>query len=106
MLDVIPLNKRVIAKVLERTETIEKSASGLLIATAGAMIDDDGQISASGKKLKYHYLEVIAVDPQIIDILIGDLIYISKYSGDSYKEKGIEYHYIEYKDIIGKKKNG
>jgi chaperonin GroES len=90
MLDVTPLNKRVIAMVLETNEA-EKTVSGIILEE---------------KSRKENFLEVVAVDPQITDIKVGDKIYISKYSGDSYKEGQKEFYYIEYKDIIGKKNNG
>ena len=92
MLDVTPLNKRVIAKVLKSEATEETTAAGLLLQ------------KEAGKKLDY--LEVIAVDPQITEIKVGDKIYVSRYSGDTYKEEGEEYYYVEYKDVIGKKNNG
>lgn len=90
MLDIIPLNRRVLAKVL-KSEAQEKKTGG------GIVLQEE-----AGKKLDY--LEVIEVDPQIIDIKKGDLIYISRYSGDQYKMDADEYHYVEYKDIIGRKK--
>ena len=92
MLDVTPLNRRVIAKVLKTKETQKTTSAGILLT------------EEAGKKLDY--LEVVAVDPQITEIKIGDKIYVSKYSGDTYKEDGEEYYYVEYKDIIGKRNNG
>ena len=90
MLDVIPLNRRVLAKVLESKASEKKTDVGIILQ------------EEAGKKLDY--LEVVAVDPQITEIKIGDLIYISKYSGDQYRDHQTEYHYVMYQDIIGRKK--
>ena len=73
---------------------------------AEVLLEDTGDIMKGKASKKLNYFEVVAVDPQITDIKIGDLVYISKYSGDNFKEEGVEYHYIEYKDIIGKRNNG
>ena len=105
MLDVIPLNKRVIARVLEKEFKEETTKSGLVLPGSNVVDVEGAEVLMGRKSKKENFLEVVAVDPQITDIKIGDLIYISKYSGDNFKEEGTEYHYIEYKDIIGKKLN-
>ena len=91
MLDVMPLNRRVIAKVLEVSKEVTTKS--------GILIDE-------GKPKKENFLEVVAVDPSITDIKVGDKIYVSRFSGDVYKEGEEEYNYVEYKDILGKKTNG
>ena len=88
MLDVIPLNRRVIAKVLE--------ASSEKTTDSGIIIDQ--------QKKKENFLEVVAVSDDIKDIAVGDKIYVSRFSGDTYKEDNVDYSYVEYKDILGRKK--
>lgn len=86
-----PLHDRVIVKRLD-LET--KTASGILLPEAAAEKPDQGEVLAVGNgKL----LEDGKVRP--LDVKVGDRVLFGKYSGQAFKDNGVELLMMREEDI-------
>jgi chaperonin GroES len=87
-----PLHDRVIVKRLE-LET--KTASGILLPEAAAEKPDQGEILAVGNG---KILEDGKVRP--LDVKVGDRVLFGKYSGQAFKDNGVELLMMREEDIM------
>ncbi|MET3107360.1 chaperonin GroES [Oxalobacteraceae bacterium GrIS 2.11] len=87
-----PLHDRVIVKRLE-SET--KTASGILLPDAAAEKPDQGEILAVGNG---KILEDGKVRP--LDVKVGDRVLFGKYSGQAFKDNGVELLMMREEDIM------
>jgi len=86
-----PLHDRVIVKRLEQ-ET--KTASGILLPEAAAEKPDQGEVLAIGNG---KILEDGKVRP--LDVKVGDRVLFGKYSGQAFKDNGVELLMMREEDI-------
>ena len=86
-----PLHDRVIVKRLEQ-ET--KTASGILLPEAAAEKPDQGEILAVGNG---KILENGSV--RALDVKVGDRVLFGKYSGQAFKDNGVELLMMREEDI-------
>jgi chaperonin GroES len=86
-----PLHDRVIVKRLE-SET--KTASGILLPEAAAEKPDQGEVIAVGNG---KILEDGKVRP--LDVKVGDRVLFGKYSGQAFKDNGVELLMMREEDI-------
>jgi chaperonin GroES len=87
-----PLHDRVIVKRLE-SET--KTASGILLPEAAAEKPDQGEVIAVGNG---KILEDGKVRP--LDVKVGDRVLFGKYSGQAFKDNGVELLMMREEDIM------
>jgi chaperonin GroES len=87
-----PLHDRVIVKRLE-SET--KTASGILLPEAAAEKPDQGEILAVGNG---KILDDGKVRP--LDVKVGDRVLFGKYSGQAFKDNGVELLMMREEDIM------
>jgi chaperonin GroES len=86
-----PLHDRVIVKRLD-LET--KTASGILLPEAAAEKPDQGEVLAIGNG---KILEDGKVRP--LDVKVGDRVLFGKYSGQAFKDNGVELLMMREEDI-------
>ena len=86
-----PLHDRVIVKRLDH-ET--KTASGILLPEAAAEKPDQGEVLAVGNG---KILENGNVRP--LDVKVGDRVLFGKYSGQAFKDNGVELLMMREEDI-------
>ena len=86
-----PLHDRVIVKRLEQ-ET--KTASGILLPEAAAEKPDQGEVIAVGNGK-------ILDDGKVrqLDVKVGDRVLFGKYSGQAFKDNGVELLMMREEDI-------
>jgi len=86
-----PLHDRVIVKRLE-LET--KTASGILLPEAAAEKPDQGEVIAVGNGK-------ILEDGKVrqLDVKVGDRVLFGKYSGQAFKDNGVELLMMREEDI-------
>jgi len=86
-----PLHDRVIVKRLE-SET--KTASGILLPEAAAEKPDQGEVIAVGHGK-------ISEDGKVrpLDVKVGDRVLFGKYSGQAFKDNGVELLMMREEDI-------
>jgi chaperonin GroES len=87
-----PLHDRVIVK---RVETETKTASGILLPDAAAEKPDQGEVLAVGNG---KVLPDGKVRP--LDVKVGDRILFGKYSGQAFKDNGVELLVMREEDIM------
>ena len=87
-----PLHDRVIVKRLDQ-ET--KTASGILLPEAAAEKPDQGEVLAIGNG---KILEDGKVRP--LDVKVGDRVLFGKYSGQAFKDNGVELLMMREEDIM------
>ena len=87
-----PLHDRVIVK---RVELETKTASGILLPEAAAEKPDQGEILAVGNG---KILEDGKVRP--LDVKVGDRVLFGKYSGQAFKDNGVELLMMREEDIM------
>jgi len=87
-----PLHDRVIVKRLE-SET--KTASGILLPEAAAEKPDQGEVIAVGHGK-------ISEDGKVrpLDVKVGDRVLFGKYSGQAFKDNGVELLMMREEDIM------
>jgi chaperonin GroES len=86
-----PLHDRVIVKRMDQ-ET--KTASGILLPEAAAEKPDQGEVIAVGNG---KILEDGKVRP--LDVKVGDRVLFGKYSGQAFKDNGVELLMMREEDI-------
>ena len=86
-----PLHDRVIVKRLDQ-ET--KTASGILLPEAAAEKPDQGEVLAVGNG---KILENGTV--RALDVKVGDRVLFGKYSGQAFKDNGVELLMMREEDI-------
>jgi chaperonin GroES len=86
-----PLHDRVI---VERLEAETKTASGILLAAGAEEKSDQGIIRAIGNG---KILEDGKVRP--LDVKVGDRVLFGKYSGQAFKDNGVELLMMREEDI-------
>jgi chaperonin GroES len=87
-----PLHDRIIVKRLE-SET--KTASGILLPDAAAEKPDQGEVLAIGNG---KILEDGKVRP--LDVKVGDRVLFGKYSGQAFKDNGVELLMMREEDVM------
>ena len=86
-----PLHDRVIVK---RVESETKTASGILLPEAAAEKPDQGEVIAVGHGK-------ISEDGKVrpLDVKVGDRVLFGKYSGQAFKDNGVELLMMREEDI-------
>ncbi|WLR42163.1 co-chaperone GroES [Bacillus carboniphilus] len=87
-----PLGDRV---VIELVETEEKTASGIVLPDSAKEKPQEGKVVAVGTGRVLDNGERVA-----LDVVVGDRIIFSKYSGTEVKYEGTEYLVLRESDIL------
>jgi chaperonin GroES len=91
-MNIKPLQDRVIVK---RAETVETTASGIVLAMVATEKPANGEVVAVGEG------KVVDGKLQSMSVKVGDQIMFGKYSGQTFELDGQEFITMKEDDIIG-----
>ncbi len=87
-----PLHDRLVVKRLEEED---KSTGGIIIPDSAKEKPQKGQVVAAGNGKKNEEGKIIP-----LDVKAGDQILFGKYSGNEFKEDGVEYLILREDEVL------
>jgi chaperonin GroES len=87
-----PLHDRV---VVQRTESEEKTAGGIIIPDTAKEKPMEGEVVAAGPGARNDKGERAE-----LDVKVGDTVLFAKYAGTEFKSDGVDYLIIAERDVL------